>query len=163
MRKIISAVMATALAVAGAWAALAASGDGRTRVNCVDTLWRTSEASTTSRTFTKVPGLADAPASIFPIVVNVSASVSGAPVEFRVLSTNIGGQTTASQPGSTRFVPAAGGADSFSYQWIEPNGSAAVHTNDLRLQWRSPSGGAVHLLRGDMAVSYDTSKGACTG
>lgn len=163
MRKLISVIAAMALAGAGGWAAVAASGSGRTPVNCIDSLWRTAEVSTTSKTFTKVPGSADAPASIFPIIVNVSASVSGAPVEFRVLSTNVGGQTSAGEPGSTRFVPAAGGADSFSYQWIVPNGSAAIHANDLRLQWRSPSGKAVHLLRADMAVSYDTTKGACTG
>jgi hypothetical protein len=62
-----------------------------------------------------------------------------------------------------RFVPSGGGPDAFSFQWVEPNQSAAVHVNDLRLQWRSPGGGAVTLLRGDMAVSYDTEAGACVG
>jgi hypothetical protein len=96
-------------------------------------------------------------------VIDASAVVSGAPVEFRVLSTNVGAQTSVSKPGRVRFVPSGGGADAFSFQWVEPNQSAAVHVNDLRLQWRSPSGGAATLLRGDLAVSYDTEAGACAG
>ena len=87
----------------------------------------------------------------------------GTPVEFRVVSTNVGAQTSVSQPGRVRFVPSGGGPDAFSFQWVEPNQSAGVHVDDLRLQWRSPSGGAVTLLRGDTAVSYDTEAGACVG
>jgi hypothetical protein len=60
-------------------------------------------------------------------------------------------------------VPDGGGPDSFSFQWVEKNQSAAVHADDLQLQWRSTTGGDVHLLRGDMAVSYDTEAGSCVG
>jgi hypothetical protein len=161
MRKTLVAAAAAVLVTGVAWTALADTVGGTTPVNCMDTLWRTSEASTTSTAFITVSGLTDAPTSIFPIAVDVSAEVSGAPVQFRVLSTNIGGQTHASQPGLTRFVPSAGGADSFSYRWVEPNQSAATHANSLRLQWRSPSGQPVHLLRADMTVEYATD--ACTG
>ena len=164
MRTWIVLLTAAALAGSGAWVALAQTDRGLpTPVNCIDTLWRTTAISTSSTHFTTVTGLTDSPAAVFPITVDVSATVSGAPAEFRVLSTNIGDQTRASEPGVTRFVPAGGGPDSFSFQWIEPNQSAAVRVIDLRLQWRSPSGGAVHLGAGDMAVSYATTKGACTG
>jgi hypothetical protein len=111
-------------------------------------------------TFATVPGFTDSPTAIYPIAINVSALLSGAPVEFRMMSTNVGGQTHASQPGVTRFVPARLGS-SFAYQWIERNQSAATHGNLLRLQWRSPSGHAVRLLRGDMSVAYTTD--ACMG
>jgi hypothetical protein len=162
MMKVIVVTATAALVFAGAWAAVAGTGGGRTPVNCVDTVWRTGKVSTSSTAFTKVPGFSDSPSSIFPIVINVSALVSGAPVDFRVLSTNVGSQTSASAPGRTRFVATGGGPDSFSYQWVEPNQSAAIHVNDLRLQWRSPSGNAVHLLGGDMSVAYRTEPGSCT-
>jgi hypothetical protein len=159
----ISVGAAVALVVVMGWAAFAKNGGGRTPVRCMDTKWRTGELTTSSKTFAKVPGLVDSPASIFPIEIDVSALVSGAPVEFRVLNTNIGAQTDVSRPGRTRFVPAGVEKDAFSYQWIEPNQVGAVHVTDLRLQWRSPTGGAVHLWNGDMSVTYATDPGACVG
>jgi hypothetical protein len=163
MRKVLTVAVAAAIAGGGLVAARAATGGGVTPARCVDTMWRTDEVTTASTTFTNVPGFADDPSSIYPIVVNVSAVVSGAPVEFRLLSTNIGNETVASKPGRTTFVPAGGGPDSFSFQWVERNQSAAVHANDLQLQWRSTDGSDVHLLRGDMAVTYDTEAGGCVG
>jgi hypothetical protein len=163
MRRALIVFTAAAIAGGGVLGARAATGGGTTPVRCIDTVWQTSEASTSSTTFTNVPGFADSPSSIFPIVIDVSAVVSGAPVEFRVLSTNVGEQTVASKPGRTTFVPGGGGPDSFSFQWVEKNLSAAVHVNDLRLQWRSMTGADVHVLRGDMAVSYSTEAGSCVG
>jgi hypothetical protein len=163
MRKAMIAVTAVVVAAGGIWAAQAATGGGTTPARCIDTVWRTDEVTTASTTFTDVPGFADSPASIFPIVIDVSAVVSGAPAEFRVMSTNVGSQTAISKPGRTTFVPDGGGPDSFSFQWVEKNQSAAVHADDLQLQWRSTTGGDVHLLRGDMAVSYDTEAGSCVG
>ena len=164
MRKLLVVITAASLVVGAALVAMAGTGRGmRTPVNCMDSLWRTTEVSTSSTHFAKVPGFTDSPSAVFPISINVSALVSGAPVEFRVLSTNVGAQTHASKPGVTRFAPPAGGSDSFAYEWIEPNQSAAVHSNSLRLQWRSPSGNAVHLLRGEMSVDYSTTHGGCTG
>jgi len=57
---------------------------------------------------------------------HVSALVSGAPVRFRILSTNVGDQTFVSNPGPTRFDPGSGGPNSFSYQWVERNDVAAL-------------------------------------
>jgi len=163
MRKLVVVMTAAALIGGAAWAVKADTGGGRTPLKCMETAWQTSEVSTTSTQFVPVAGFKDSPESVFPIAINVSALVSGAPVEFRVLSTNAGSQTHASKPGVTRFVPSGGGPDSFAYLWIERNQAAAPHVNDLRLQWRSPSGNAVHLLRGDMSVEFDTEQGACTG
>ena len=163
MRRLMIVIAAAAIAGGGAWAAQAAGAGGTTPLRCMDTRWRTSAVSTSSKTFANVPGLGGAPSSIFPIAIDVSAVVSGPPVEFRVVSTNVGAQTSVSQPGRVRFVPGGGGPDAFSFQWVEPNQSAAVHVADLRLQWRSPSGGPVTLLRGDTAVSFDTEAGACAG
>jgi len=154
---------AVALVTVAGWAAFARTNGGRTPVRCMDTKWRSGELTTMATGFQKVPGLVDRPASIFPIQIDVSATVSGGPVEFRVLNTNVGEKTDVSRPGVARFVPDATGKDAFSYQWIEPNQQAAVHVTDLRLQWRSPNGLAVHLWNGSMSVTYATESGACTG
>jgi hypothetical protein len=159
LRKLPVLVLSVAL-VAGAGIALAATNVHTSRANCLDTLWRTTPVSTSSMTFTKVPGLTDSPASIEAMTVSVSAQVSGAPVEFRVRSTNVGDQTVTSKPGRVRFVPDAAG-DAFSFQWIERGNRAAVHVIDLVLEWRSPSGNQVTLDRGDMAIDYQTETGAC--
>jgi hypothetical protein len=163
MRKLLTMVTAAAIAGGGLVAAGATTGGGVTAARCVDTVWRTDAVATSSTTFTDVPGFSDSPASIFPIVVSVGAVISGAPAEFRLLSTDVGAQTVAAKPGRTTFVPGGGGPDAFSFQWVVRNQSAAVHANDLQLQWRSTDGSDVHLLRGDMAVTYETEPGACVG
>lgn len=164
MRRVMVVITAAALVGGAAWAVRADTARGlRTPVNCLDSVWQTTEVSTSSTHFATVPGFTDGPSAVFPISIDVSALVSGAPVEFRVLSTNAGAQTHPSRPGATRFVPKGGTPDSFAYRWIEPNQSAAVHVNTLRLQWRSPSGSPVHLLRGDLSVEYSTTRGGCTG
>jgi hypothetical protein len=163
MRRLMVVIAVMALVGGTAWGVLAATGTGTTPVNCLDTLWRTSSVSTSSTKFVNVPKLTDVPSSIFPISINVSALVSGAPVVFRVLNTNAGSQTDVSKPGKTRFVPSGGDPASFAYLWVEPNQSAALHVTSLQLQWRSPSGQPVNMLRGDMAVAYDTTEGGCTG
>jgi hypothetical protein len=164
MRRWLVMVSVVGLVGGIAWVASARTARGLpTPVNCMDTVWRTNGLTTSSTHFSTVTGLTDSPSAVFPIAIDVSGTVSGAPAEFRVMSTNIGDQTRESQPGVTRFVPGAGSRDAFSFQWIEPNQSAAVHAIDLKLQWRSPSGSAVHLGPADMAVSYATTRGACTG
>jgi hypothetical protein len=155
MRKLAVGMVALALVVGAAWTVLADTTSGRTPLKCMDTVWRTTPESTSSTQWAAVPGFADRPTAIFPIAVNVSATVSGAPVLFRVLSTNVGGQTSVSKPGPTEFTP-GGHPSAFSYQWIEPNPVAAPHNAFIRLQWRSPSGNPVHLLRGDMSLLYAT-------
>jgi hypothetical protein len=156
MRRLAVVVTAAVLIGGTAWAGTTSTNGGTTPANCLDTRWQGTKVSTTSTTFTRVPGFTDDPSAVFPIAIDVSALISGAPVQFRILSTNVGAQTHVSRPGATTFVPNGGSPDSFSYRWVERNQSAAVHSNQLRLQWRSPSGGAVNLLRGDMSVEYST-------
>jgi hypothetical protein len=161
MRKPMVALIALGLVATGTWVAMAGTTGGRTPVDCIDTVWRTSSVTTSSTSWSAVPGLEANPVAIFPITINVSALVSGAPVRFRILSTNVGGQTFVSNPGPTRFEPGATGPDSFSFQWVERNNVAAPHANSLRLQWRSATGATVTLLGGDMVVTYRTD--ACEG
>jgi hypothetical protein len=156
MRRPIVVITVVALVGGVAWAVRAQATGGMTPVSCMDSVWHTTSVSTTSTQWANVPGFSDHPIAIYPIAIDVSALASGAPVKFRILSTNVGGQTFVSKPGPTRFVPGGGGPDSFAYQWIERDQEAATHSNFLRLQWRSPSGNAVQLQRGDMSVLYTT-------
>lgn len=161
VRKLLVGSVALGLVVVGAQVVIAGTTRGRTPVDCVDTLWRTSSVSTSSTTWEAVPGFGAHPTAIFPITVNVSALVSGAPARFRILSTNVGEQTFVSNPGATRFEPGVTGPSSFSFQWVERDDVASPHANFIRLQWRSPSGDQVSMLRGDMAVLYRTD--GCVG
>src|SRR5690349_20758885 len=119
MRKAIVLAATVALVVGTTWAVMAATGSGRTPVNCIDSLWQTSPQSTSSTNWAVVPGFVRAPLAADPVIVNVSALVSGAPFEFRILSTNVGAQTLVSNPGATRFVPGSSGPNSFAYTWID--------------------------------------------
>jgi hypothetical protein len=161
-RKAVLGSLAVVLVV-GAGVAFGATRGEAAHINCLDTVWRTQPVSTRSTTFVAVPGLADTPNAIHPMAVTVSAEVTGAPVEFRLRNTNIGAQTTTSRPGPVVFVPRNGGPDAFSFQWVEPDGSAAVRSNELQLQWRSRSGDPVTIDRADLTVVYQTEAGACTG
>jgi hypothetical protein len=162
MRKLTVMGLTAVLVGGAAWAVSAKVAHGTTPVSCMDTVWRTSSASTSSTKWSTVSGLVDSPAAIYPIAINVSAVVSGAPVDFRILSTNVGDQTVVSQPGPAPFVPGSNGANSFAYQWVERNQSAAQHANQIQLQWRSQHGGSVTLQRGDMSLLYtsDSCQGA---
>ena len=161
MRTLVVVIAAVTLVAGVAWAVGAQTTEGVTPVKCMDSVWQTTPQSTVSTNWVNVPGFSDHPIAIYPIAIDVSALVSGAPVEFRILSTNVGGQTFVSKPGPTRFVPGRGGPDSFAYQWIERDQVAATHSNFLPLQWRSPSGAAVQLQRGAMSLLYTTD--ACQG
>ena len=160
-KKPLAAVATLGLVMAGTAAVMAGTATGRTPVNCMDTTSTKTAASTSSMAWSDVPGFEANPTAIYPLKVDVSATVSGAPVRFRILTTNVGTQTDVSTPGPTRFVPGVSGPNAFSYQWLEQGDSAAAHADLIQLQWRSPSGGAVSLLRGDMAVLYRTD--GCVG
>jgi hypothetical protein len=155
-KKPLAAVATLGLVLAGTAVVMAGTTTGRTPVNCMDTVSETTPASTSSMDWTDVPGFQANPTAIYPISIDVSATVSGAPVRFRLISTNVGEQTIVAKPGATRFDPGVGGPNAFSYQWIDRNETAAPHASLLQLQWRSPSGGAVSVLQGDMSVLYRT-------
>lgn len=157
MRKWVVLATAVTVLVATPIVVLAAgNGSGSTPVNCVASQWRTSPISTSSSDWKNVLGLDADIAQIRPVVIHASASIRGAPVAFRIRTVNIGGQHRTSKPGPTRFVPGSNGTNSFAYQWIDLGHAAAVHALRVRLQWRSPSGHSVHMLRGDLTEFYRT-------
>ena len=132
-----------------------AAARGSTPVNCIASQWRTLPTSTSSKQWSPVAGLGADLAQVRPVVINVSALISGAPAAFRVRTVNVGGQHRTSRPGATQFE-AGPRPNSFAYQWIDLGNGAAVHELLVRLQWRSLTGGTVHMLRGDMTEAYAT-------
>jgi hypothetical protein len=78
-RNLLVAMLALGLLVVGARVVIAGTATGRTPVDCIDTVWRSSTVSTSSTTWEAVPGFEADPTAIFPITVDVSALVSGAP------------------------------------------------------------------------------------
>jgi hypothetical protein len=161
MRKWVFLGTAVVVLVATPIVVLAASGSGSTPVNCIASQWRTSSISTSSHDWKNVPNLDTNIVQVRPVVINASASLSGAPVAFRVRTVNIGGVQSTSKPGPTRFVPGANGTNSFAYQWIDLGNGASPHSLSVRLQWKSSNGHPVHMLRGDLTESYATD--SCPG
>jgi hypothetical protein len=162
MRKWLFLATAAAVLVAVPIVVFAAgSGSGSTPVNCIASQWRTSPISTSSPAWRNVPDLDAAIVQVRPVVINASASISGAPVAFRIRTVNVGGVHSTSKPGPTRFVPGGNGTNSFAYQWIDLGNRASPHSLRVRLQWKSSSGQPVHMLRGDLTESYATD--ACPG
>jgi hypothetical protein len=156
MRKWLALAATAALVVAIPVAVLAATGHGSTPVNCIASQFRTDPVSTSSPDWHLVPGLRTLITQVRPVVINASALIAGAPVEFRVRTVNGGDQHLTSAPGPTRFVPGNNRANSFAYQWIDRGNGGSPHGLDVRLEWRSPSGQPVHMLRGDMTEAYAT-------
>jgi hypothetical protein len=153
MRKWI--VLASVVALVAVPVVVFAAARGSTPVNCIASQWRSSPTSTSSTHWSPVAGLQTNISQARPVVINVSALVSGARAGFRVRTVNIGGQHRTSRPGATIFDPGSG-PNSFAYQWIDLGNAAAEHSLAVHLQWRSLTGGAVHMLRGDMTEAYAT-------
>jgi len=100
-KKSLAMAAAIGLVLAGAGIVRAGTTTGRTPVNCMDTTWQTSSFSTSSTGWTNVPGFEADPTAIYPITVGVGATIFGAPVRLRILSTNVGEQTVVGSPGPT--------------------------------------------------------------
>ncbi|MGZ4132875.1 MAG: hypothetical protein ACXVWF_07495 [Actinomycetota bacterium] len=119
------------------------------RVSCLDWTARVKAASTSSKTWQDVPGLHLKSLLAENFQVQVSATVSGSDVQFRVTDAFVGG-TFPLAPGATTFSPGTG-ANAFSYTWVGTN--PAEHQHVFTLQWRVKSGSA-QLGNGDVSVLY---------
>jgi hypothetical protein len=161
MRRWLVVTAAVAVVAAIPLAVLAASGGGTTSVNCQTVKWRTAPISTSSSTFTAIPGLKPSLSSIFPMSITVSAVVSGEPVAFRLRDVSVAGNKVV-QPGIAPFVTSPTGANSFSYTWTDPGISAAVRGHQFTVQWKRTSAvGTSTLERADIVVLYQTEPGSC--
>ncbi len=117
-------------------------------VSCLD--WAAQKGvSTSSTTWKAVPGMRIADTLAENFQVQVSANLSGAPVQLRVTDTFVGG-TFPLRPGATTFSPSSG-SHAFSFDWVGTN--PAEHGHTFQLQWRVASGTAT-LDSGAISAVY---------
>ena len=120
--------------------------------------WTTSDATTSSTAWRNVPGLSIARCTQNQVSATLSATVSGAPVRFRVVTDAV--EEAPMRPGGARFVP--DGEESFSYTFVGPTASfEADDTHRFTVQWRSPSGRAVELENGALNILYEQGTQGC--
>jgi hypothetical protein len=132
-----------------------AFGLGRTSVNgsrasCLDWATVKTPATTTSTTWTNVPGmvLMDTLAETF--AAQMSGTFDGSDVQLRVVDTFVGG-TFPLAPGSTTSLGSSG-PTAFSFTWVGTN--PAEHQHTLQLQWRLSSSGSATMTAGDLTLLY---------
>jgi hypothetical protein len=121
-----------------------------TRASCVDWAAVTSPTTTTSTTWTNVPGMVVKDTLAQNFSVQVSGTFDGNQPEVRVIDTSIGGSSPL-DPGSTT-VGVGSGPTAFSFTWVGQN--PAEHQHIFRLQWRLGSSGSTTMENGDMSLIY---------
>jgi hypothetical protein len=121
-----------------------------TRASCVDWVAVTSPTTTSSTSWTNVPGMLVKDVLAQNFAVQVSGTFDGTEPQVRVLDTSIGG-TSALTPGSTT-VGVGAAPTAFSFTWVGQN--PAEHQHTFRLQWRLPSGGTSTMESGDVTLLY---------
>jgi hypothetical protein len=153
-RRWIGIVLVAGMVVSGG----VAYGLGRTSVHgspasCLDWATVKTPRSTSSSSWTNVPGMRVRALLAQNFAVTVSGSFEGSDIQLRVVDTFVGG-TFPLEPGST-FSSASGGAGrAFSFTWVGTN--PAEHQHTFQLQWRGTAGTAwtSTLRAGEMSVVY---------
>lgn len=120
--------------------------------------WTQADATTSSRAWRNVPGLARISAcTIREVSATLSVTIQGAPALFRVV---IDTPEAPMRPGSARFVPQ--GRESFSYTFARTTiPFEDDDTHSFSVQWRSPSGQPVTLKSGVVNLLYQRGRHNC--
>ena len=128
-------------------------------VNCQELVWRTRSVSTSSSSYSDVPGMTALVVSAGGMIVNVSVVLHGGPVAMRLTDASVAGTLTV-PPGRVTFTPASG-RTALSFTWTDPGIAAAARAHTVTLQWRKTGTSAVRLRRGDMTVGFMAEPGTC--
>ena len=156
--RLLTLLLGVSLLVVGVPVALAATGSFGGALDRQSAKWTTGGASTSSTTWQDVPGLSFVRCTRNQVTALLSATVSGAPVRFRVVVDAV--EEAPARPGSARFVP--DGQESFSYAFVTNTGPfEADDSHRFTVQWRSPTGGAVTLEDGALNLLYEQGTQAC--
>jgi hypothetical protein len=120
--------------------------------------WTTTDATTSSTRWRNVPRLSSLGAcTIRGVSANLSVTVAGAPVLFRVI---IDTPEAPMRPGAARFVPQ--GRESFSFTFVRGTGPFEDDdTHSFSVQWRSPSGSQVRLTNGVVNLLFQDGTHNC--
>jgi hypothetical protein len=155
-RKLVGIGVAAVVALAVPVLVFALTGRLSSRLDRQVAKFRTTAVTTSSAQWHAVPGLSARICSKGEVSANVSVNVRGAPVAFRVLQD--GGPVM--RPGPARFVPS--GTESFSYTFVNSTGTFEANDHHFfEVQWRSPSGAAATIRRGDVNLLFQRGTQAC--
>jgi hypothetical protein len=158
MKKWLAVAGVVVLAVVIPATAFAAGGGLGSTLDQQSSRWTTTSATTSSTTFAPVPGLAGPTiCSLNQVTVTVSVQLDGGPVGLQVRQD--GGPLV--QPGAVRFIQ-AGAQDSSSFTFVANTGP--FENNDhhaFEVEWRSVTGAAVKLIKGDINLQYETGTHGC--
>lgn len=159
MRKLLLIGGLLVVLIAAPLAVFAASGLTSGTADRQFAKWTTNKASTSSTAWHDVPGLSRLTAcTLHEVSANLSVTVSGAPVRFRVIIDTPEGPM---RPGNARFVPGAD-EESFSYTFVRNTFPfEADDTHLFSVQWRSPTGRMVTLQRGDLNLIFEEGTQGC--
>ena len=145
-----------AVAVAILVPAAVAYGVGRsttipgTRVACLDVAAVKTPASTSSTTWTDVPGMRMKDFLAQNMALQLSGTFDGSQAQLRMLDSSVGGTHPLAPQATT--VPASTGTG-FSFTWV--GSFPAEHQHTFQLQWRLPSGGSASFAGGDLSLAYE--------
>ncbi len=158
---VLAVVPATAVAASSLSSSPASPGSHRlySAINCQELEWRTTSVSTTSSSYSSLPGLTASVVSAGGMTVDVSVVLSGGPVALRLTDTSVAGTLTV-PPGRVDFTPAIG-RTALSFTWTDPGIAAAARAHTIALQWRKTGTSAVTLRRGDITVGFMAEPGTC--
>ncbi len=158
---ILAAVPAVAVASSSSSSAPAPSSGQHlySGINCQELAWRTTSVSTSSSSYSNMPGLTGSVISGGGMIVNVSVVLSGGPVALRLTDTSVAGTLTV-PPGRVNFSPASGRA-ALSFTWTDPGIAAASRYHTINVQWRKTGTSTVTLRRGDITVGFMAEPGTC--
>jgi hypothetical protein len=158
MRKLSATAGALVILAAVPAAVLAATGVFGSDLDHQASRWTTTAATTSSKSWRNVPRLVLVRCTLHQVTASVSVTVSGAPVEFRVIIDSV--TEAPMKPGPARFVPS--GSESFSYDFVGRTGPfEADDSHAFNVQWRSPTGGAVTLRRGVLNLLFQNGTQGC--
>ena len=139
-------------------AILAATGVFGGKLDRQRAKWTTTNATTSSKAWRNVPGLAITRCTLHQVTAMLSVTVRGGPVRFRVLIDGVA--EAPMKPSFARFVP--NGPESFSYTFVGRTGPfEADDTHRFNVQWRSPSGARVTMQHGVLNLLYQEGRQGC--
>jgi hypothetical protein len=112
--------------------------------------WRTGTISTTSTTWTDVPGLSGSlVCAVNEVSATLSVGITGAQAGFQVQIDD--GATL--RPGPAYFTPSPTTAFSYTFV-INASTFEGSDSHAFDVQWRSPTGNTVNLVRGGVNLVY---------
>lgn len=158
MRKWLTPLVGLAVGVAIPLAAYGASGASSSSLDQQSSRWTTDPITTTSRTFHVVPALSGTIiCAEDQVTATLSVQGSDAPMGLQI---RVDGGALM-EPLAVRFSP-NGSFDSTSFTFVIAVGTfEADDHHAFQVEWRSPTGAATSLLKGDLNLQYQTGTHGC--